>query len=160
MKQKISFYLNNRQVILETEPDRPLLWVLRNDLKITSPKFGCGEGYCGACTVLLDGEAVRSCQTEISRVNGRRLLTLEGLSDGEKLHPVQQAFLKHEAFQCGFCTSGLILEILALLQKKPKPARAEILEVLEDHLCRCGAHKRIVEAAEEAAAILMRGGRK
>lgn len=158
MKQKISFYLNGQQITLETEPDRPLLWVLRNDLKITSPKFGCGEGYCGACTVLLDGEPVRSCQTEVARVNGRRLLTLEGLSKGDKLHPLQQAFLKQEAFQCGFCTSGMILEALALLQKKPNPSRAEVINALEDHLCRCGAHKRIIQAVEEAAAM-MKGGR-
>lgn len=158
MKQKISFYLNGQQITLETEPDRPLLWVLRNDLKITSPKFGCGEGYCGACTVLLDGEPVRSCQTEVARVNGRRLLTLEGLSKGDKLHPLQQAFLKQEAFQCGFCTSGMILEALALLQKKPNPSRTEVINALEDHLCRCGAHKRIIQAVEEAAAM-MKGGR-
>lgn len=158
MKQKISFYLNDQPVTLETEPDRPLLWVLRNDLKITSPKFGCGEGYCGACTVLLDGEPVRSCQTDIVRVNGRRLMTLEGLSKGDKLHPLQQAFLKKEAFQCGFCTSGIILEALALLQKKIKPTRAEIINALEDHLCRCGSHKRIVQAVEEATAM-MKGGR-
>lgn len=158
MKQKISFYLNGQQITLETEPDRPLLWVLRNDLKITSPKFGCGEGYCGACTVLLDGEPVRSCQTEVARVNGRRLLTLEGLSKGDKLHPLQQAFLKQEAFQCGFCTSGMILEALALLQKKPNPTRTEVINALEDHLCRCGAHKRIIQAVEEAAAM-MKGGR-
>lgn len=158
MKQKISFFLNGQPVTLETEPNRPLLWVLRNDLKITSPKFGCGEGYCGACTVLLDGEPVRSCQTEIARVSGRRVLTLEGLNKDDKLHPLPQAFLKQEAFQCGFCTSGIILEALALLQKKPKPTRAEIINALEDHLCRCGAHKRIIQAVEEASAM-MKGGR-
>ncbi len=157
MKQKISFYLNGQPLILETEPDRPLLWVLRNDLKITSPKFGCGEGYCGACTVLVDGEPLRSCQTEIVRVNGRRIITLEGLRKGDQLHPLQQAFLKHEAFQCGFCTNGMILEALALLQKKSKPSRAEIIEALEDHLCRCGAHQRIIQAIEEASKM-MKGG--
>lgn len=157
MNQKISFYLNGQSVTLETEPDRPLLWVLRNDLKITSPKFGCGEGYCGACTVLVDSEPVRSCQTEIARVNGRRVVTLEGLSKGDKLHPLQQAFLNHEAFQCGFCTSGMILEALALLHKKPNPSRTEIINTLEDHLCRCGAHRRIIQAVEEAS-IMMNGG--
>lgn len=158
MKERISFFINGQSVTLETEPDRPLLWVLRNDLKITSPKFGCGEGFCGACTVLVDGEPIRSCQTEISQIKGRQVLTLEGLTKNGQLHPIQQAFLKHEAFQCGFCTSGLILESLALLQKKPKPTREEIIKALDDHLCRCGAHKRIVAAVEEAA-TLMKGGR-
>ncbi|MCX7974667.1 MAG: (2Fe-2S)-binding protein [Candidatus Aminicenantes bacterium] len=159
MKETISFLVNNQQVTLLTEPDRPLLWVLRNDLRITSPKFGCGEGYCGACTVLIDGESVRSCQTEVGRIKGRRIITLEGLSQGDKLHPIQQAFLKHEAFQCGFCTSGMILEVLALLQKKAQPTRSEIIKALDDHLCRCGAHKRILMAVEEAAA-LMKGGQR
>lgn len=158
MKERISFFINGQSVTLETEPDRPLLWVLRNDLKITSPKFGCGEGFCGACTVLVDGEPIRSCQKEISQIKGRQVLTLEGLTKNGQLHPIQQAFLKHEAFQCGFCTSGLILESLALLQKKPKPTREEIIKALDDHLCRCGAHKRIVAAVEEAA-TLMKGGR-
>jgi len=158
MKQKISFYLNGRSISIEAEPSRPLLWFLRNDLKLTSPKFGCGEGYCGACTVLIDGEPVRSCQTEVGRINGRQLLTLEGLAPNGKLHPLQEAFLTQEAFQCGFCTSGMILEAYALLQKTPKPSREQIIQSLDDHLCRCGAHQRIVQAVERAAAIL-RGGK-
>ena len=158
MKQKISFYLNGRSISIEVETSRPLLWFLRNDLKLTSPKFGCGEGYCGACTVLIDGEPVRSCQTEVARINGRELLTLEGLAPNGKLHPLQEAFLTQEAFQCGFCTSGMILEAYALLQKTPKPSREQIIQSLDDHLCRCGAHQRIVQAVERAAAIL-RGGK-
>jgi aerobic-type carbon monoxide dehydrogenase small subunit (CoxS/CutS family) len=158
MKQKISFYLNGRSISIEVETSRPLLWFLRNDLKLTSPKFGCGEGYCGACTVLIDGEPVRSCQTEVGRINGRQLLTLEGLAPNGKLHPLQEAFLTQEAFQCGFCTNGMILEAYALLQKTPKPSREQIIQSLDDHLCRCGAHQRIVQAVERAAAIL-RGGK-
>jgi len=158
MKQKISFYLNGRSISIEVETSRPLLWFLRNDLKLTSPKFGCGEGYCGACTVLIDGEPVRSCQTEVGRINGRQLLTLEGLAPNGKLHALQEAFLTQEAFQCGFCTSGMILEAYALLQKTPKPSREQIIQSLDDHLCRCGAHQRIVQAVERAAAIL-RGGK-
>lgn len=158
MKQKISFNLNGKAISLETEPDRPLLWVLRNDLKLTGAKFGCGQGYCGACTVLVDDEPVRSCQFEVGRVNNCKVLTIEGLARGEKLHPLQEAFLKHEAFQCGFCTSGMILEALALLQKNPRPDRGQILRALEDHLCRCGAHQRVVQAVETAAGNI-RGGR-
>ncbi len=158
MNQKVSFYLNGRFISIEVENTRPLLWVLRNDLKLTSPKFGCGEGYCGACTVLIDGEPVRSCQTEVGRINGRQLVTLEGLAQNGKPHPLQEAFLKQEAFQCGFCTSGMILEAYALLQKTPKPSRDQIINSLDDHLCRCGAHQRIVHAVERAVAIL-RGGK-
>lgn len=158
MKQKISFNLNGQPVSLETEPERPLLWVLRGDLKLTGTKYGCGQGYCGVCTVLVDGEPVRSCQLEVSRVNNRKVLTIEGLTRDDKLHPLQEAFLKHEAFQCGFCTSGMILEALALLQKNLKPNRQQIINALEDHLCRCGAHPRVLQAIETAAGIV-RGGK-
>ncbi len=159
MKQKISFYLNGQKISLETEPGRPLLWVLRDDLKLTGTKYGCGEGYCGACTVLVDEEPVRSCQTEVSRVEGKRVLTIEGLAEGEKLHLLQEAFVKHEAFQCGFCTPGMILEAYALLRKNPRVQPAQIIQAMDDHFCRCGTYPRILQAIQTAAQAIIKGGK-
>jgi len=150
MIRTISFMLNGAAVSVETDDERMLLWVLRG-LNLTGTRFGCGEGLCGACTVMVEHEAVRSCITSLRAVAGKRILTIEGIGrDG--LHAIQQAFLDHHAFQCGYCTSGMIMSAYALLQKTPHPTREEIARYMEDNLCRCGAHGRILEAIEEAAA--------
>ncbi|HSP91372.1 MAG TPA: (2Fe-2S)-binding protein [Vicinamibacterales bacterium] len=148
----VSFTLNGKATRLTVDEDRMLLWVLRDDLGLTGTKFGCGQALCGACTVLVNNEAVRSCATAVGAVEGKRVVTIEGLADGERLHPLQEAFVKHLGFQCGFCTPGMILGAHALLQKNPKPTRAQIVAHMDDYLCRCGAHNRIVEAVETAAA--------
>lgn len=151
MKRTIRFRLNGKPASLETEDDRTLLWVLRGDLALTGTKFGCGEGICGACTVAIDGEAVRSCLTPLSAVDGKSLVTIEGLEKDGKLHPLQQAFIDHGALQCGFCTSGMIMTAYSMLQTQKKPSRTAIVENMDANLCRCGAHQRIVAAIEEAA---------
>jgi carbon-monoxide dehydrogenase small subunit len=146
-----SFTLNDRQVSVETDGTRILAYVLRSDLGLTGTKVGCGEGLCGACTVLVNGEAVRSCSTPLSAVAGKEVLTIEGLEQKGVLHPVQEAFLAHSAYQCGFCTPGMILSAYALLKKTPKPDRRQVAEALDGNLCRCGAHVRILAAVEAAA---------
>ena len=151
MAQPIRFELNGKPVTLNTDADRTLLWVLRTDLELTGTKYGCGEGLCGSCTVLVDGSAVRSCRTSLKDVSGKSVTTIEGLAHGETLHPVQQAFLEHGGFQCGYCTPGVIMNAVALLGKNPHPSRAAIFEGMEDNLCRCGAHQRIVAAIEDAS---------
>ena len=128
-----------------------LLWVLRTDLGLTGTKFGCGEAVCGACTVVVGKEAVRSCMFPISDVHGKDVTTIEGLAKGGKLHPLQEEFMEYGAFQCGFCTSGMLMNAYALLLKNPKPTRSQIVEAMDDNLCRCGAHKRIVQAIETAS---------
>lgn len=153
---QISFTLNGRRVSLSTDGSRALLWVLRTDLGLTGTKFGCGQLICGACTVLVDGEPTRSCRLPVSAVAGKKVVTIEGLARGDELHPVQKAFVDHDALQCGFCTSGMILTICGLLEKNVKPTRAEIEEYLEDNLCRCGAHTRILDAVESAAKVMAR----
>ena len=150
----IRFRLNGRDTTLETDGTRSLLWVLRTDLGLTGAKFGCGIAQCGSCTVLVNGDPVRSCQTSVSSIQDAEVTTIEGLAMGDQLHPLQEEFIDHGGFQCGYCTSGMILEAYSLLQKNPHPTRSEILSGLEDNLCRCGAHKRIVEAVEAAAARL------
>ncbi len=157
MQRTISFTLNGDPTEVTVDDSRMLLWVLRYDLGLTGPKFGCGEALCGACTVIVDDEAVRSCATPISAVEGKTVLTIEGLGQEERLHPIQQAFLDHDAFQCGFCTPGMILTTYALLRKTPRPSREQIIEHMDDNLCRCGAHDRIIAAIEDAAGA-MRGG--
>jgi aerobic-type carbon monoxide dehydrogenase small subunit (CoxS/CutS family) len=151
MKRSIRFRLNGRPVSLDTEDARTLLWVLRTDLDLTGTKFGCGEGVCGACTVAVDGEALRSCQLTLKDVEGKSVTTIEGLENDGKLHPLQQAFIDHGALQCGFCTSGMIMNAYALLQKNKKPSHAQTIEAMNDNLCRCGAHQRILAAIEEAS---------
>lgn len=153
----VSFTLNGKPTRLTVDESRPLLWVLRDDLGLTGSKFGCGEGVCGACTVIVNGEAVRSCVTPIADVEGKRVLTIEGLAKGDALHPIQQAFVDHLAYQCGYCTPGMIMGAYAMLMKNPKATRAEIVRELDSHLCRCGAHVRILKAVE-AAAPAMKGG--
>jgi aerobic-type carbon monoxide dehydrogenase small subunit (CoxS/CutS family) len=151
MKKSIKFTLNDKPVKLKIEPDRSLLWVLRGDLNLTGTKYGCGEGVCGACTVLLDGAAERACMMEIGDVANKKLTTIEGLATGDKLHPVQQAFVDKDALQCGYCTPGMILTAVSLLTDDPTASKADIVAGLDDNLCRCGAHKRILEAVHSVA---------
>ena len=151
MKRAIRFRLNGKPVTLNTEDDRTLLWVLRGDLELTGTKYGCGEGICGACTVAIDGEAVRSCQTTLAAVDGKNLVTIEGLEKDGRLHPLQQAFIDHGALQCGFCTSGMIMNAYVMLQKDKKPSLGAINDAMDDNLCRCGAHQRIVAAIQEVS---------
>jgi aerobic-type carbon monoxide dehydrogenase small subunit (CoxS/CutS family) len=151
MLETIQFRLNDKPVRLDVDGERMLLWVLRTDLGLTGTKFGCGEGYCGSCTVLIDGEPTRSCGYPVKNAAGKSVVTIEGLAKDGLLHPVQEAFIKHEAMQCGFCTSGMIIEAVGFLQKHPRPSRADILRGMEDHLCRCGTHHRVVLAIGEAA---------
>lgn len=155
----ISFSLNGVQRTLIVDDTRMLLWVLRDDLGLTGTKFGCGESVCGACTVLINNDAVRACTTPMSAVDGKRVVTIEGLAHDERLHPVQEAFVKHLGFQCGYCTSGMIMGAHALLLRNAKPTRAQIVEEMEPHLCRCGAHVRIVQAIESASAAMAGGAR-
>jgi aerobic-type carbon monoxide dehydrogenase small subunit (CoxS/CutS family) len=144
--------LNGHAIQTKVDPARMLLWVLRSDLGLTGAKFGCGQALCGACTVLVDGKAIRSCSTPMKEVAGKRVVTIEGLARDGRLDPIQDAFLKHAAFQCGFCTPGMILSAYALLTETPRPTRAEIIRHMDGNLCRCGSHVRVIAAIEEAAA--------
>jgi aerobic-type carbon monoxide dehydrogenase small subunit (CoxS/CutS family) len=159
MKKTIRFKLNGQPKTLEIDRDRMLLWVLRTDLELTGTKFGCGEGFCGACTVLVNNEAVRSCQLPVADINGKEIITIEGLAANGKLHSLQAAFIEHDALQCGFCTPGMILTAYSLLLKNPNPTHSDIIKGMEENLCRCGAHARIVQAIETAAQN-MTGGLK
>jgi aerobic-type carbon monoxide dehydrogenase small subunit (CoxS/CutS family) len=158
MNQLIRFTLNGKPAEVDTDPGRSLLWVLRTDLGLTGTKFGCGESYCGACTVLVNGSAVESCTVEVGRVSGAEITTIEGLARGNELHPVQRAFVEHDALQCGFCTPGMILRAYSLLQRNPDPSPEAIVQGLEGHLCRCGTHVRVIAAVRTAARAL-KGGR-
>ena len=151
MKENFQFKLNGKPVSLEVDPSRTLLWVLRYDLKLTGPKYGCGEALCGACTVILDRQAVRSCAIQMKDVAGKEVTTIEGLEQNGKLHPLQEAFVQHDALQCGYCTPGMIMNAYSLLLNNPRPSRSQIIEQMEGNLCRCGAHMRIVEAIQSAA---------
>jgi len=151
MTTTIRFRLNGKPVELETDGERSLLWVLRTDLGLTGTKYGCGEGICGSCTVVVNGDAVRSCAVPLSSVAGAEVTTIEGLARDGELHPLQQAFVEHGGFQCGYCTPGMILTAFAMLRANPKATRAQIAEGLEDNLCRCGAHRRILAAVEDVA---------
>jgi aerobic-type carbon monoxide dehydrogenase small subunit (CoxS/CutS family) len=154
MAKPIRFRLNGRPTTLETDGGRTLLWVLRTDLELTGAKYGCGAGLCGACTVVVDGEAVRSCVTSLESVDGKEVVTIEGLAQGGELHPLQKAFVEHGGLQCGYCTPGMILHAYALLRAEPRPTRQAILAAMEGNLCRCGAHRRIVAAIEDAAGAM------
>jgi len=136
---------------VDTDPERPLLWVLRNELDLTGAKYGCGEGQCGACTVLIEGVAHRSCLTPVGSVAGKEITTIEGLADGERLHPLQQAFVDCDAMQCGYCTPGMIMQSAALLRRDAAPSEAEIRGELEGNVCRCGTQNRIVVAVHKAS---------
>ncbi len=139
---------------IKADPERPLLSVLRDELDLTGAKYGCGEGQCGACTVLLDGIATRSCQIHFGAVAGHKITTIEGLSKGSHLHPVQQSFIDCDAMQCGYCTPGMILASVALLSKNPEPSDAQIKTALEGNVCRCGTYNRIVAAVRKAANLV------
>jgi len=151
MIDTIRFRLNGRPVSLETDPARTLLWVLRTDLELTGTKYGCGIGLCGACTVLVDGRAVRSCVSDLAAVRGKEVTTIEGLEREGRLHPLQQAFHDHGGLQCGYCAPGMIMGAHALLAANPHPTREQIAQGLEGHLCRCGAHQRVIAAIEAVA---------
>ena len=151
MKKTIHFVLNGRPVALDADDEKMLLWVLRTDLDLTGTKYGCGEGQCGACTVIVGGRAVHACTTTLKHVAGKEVVTIEGLARDGKLHPLQQAFIDHGAFQCGYCTSGMLMDALVFLREHPKPSRQEIIAHMERNLCRCGAHQRVLEAIESAA---------
>ncbi len=151
MVKRFQFKLNGKPTALSVDGDRMLLWVLRTDQGLTGTKYGCGEGYCGSCTVLLENEAVRSCQTPFKDVQGKSVVTIEGLAKNGKLHAIQRAFMEHDAFQCGYCTSGMIMNACAMLNKNPKVSSSEIVDGMENNLCRCGAHVRILQAVETAA---------
>ncbi len=157
MKETIRFTLNNKPVSLTTDKDRMLLWVLRSQLGLTGAKYGCGEGFCGCCTVLVNNSAVRSCQLPVMSVSGKKVLTIEGLSENGKLHPLQSAFIEHNAVQCGYCTPGMILNAYSLLVKNPRPAYDEIVEAMEGNLCRCAAYNRIIQAIQGASRLMVGG---
>ena len=157
MVETIKFALNGTPTSLKVDEERSLLWVLRTDLGLTGTKYGCGEGLCGACVVHVDGDAELSCQTTVGGVEGKEVTTIEGLAKNGKLHPIQKAFIAHDALQCGFCTPGMIMKAHSLLSESPEPDRDEIIQEMDENLCRCGAHVRIVEAIETAARE-MKGG--
>jgi aerobic-type carbon monoxide dehydrogenase small subunit (CoxS/CutS family) len=152
--------INGVRMHVDADPERPLLWVLRNELDLTGAKYGCGEGQCGACTVLIDGVAHRSCITPTRAAAGKQITTIEGLADGERLHPVQHAFIECDAMQCGYCTAGMILSTVALLRQNGSPSEAEIKQGLEGNVCRCGTYNRIVEAVQKAAKTLTSEGKE
>ena len=147
--------INGARTRVSVDPDRPLLFVLRNELDYTGAKYGCGEGQCGACTVLIDGIARRSCVTTVGSAVGKEITTIEGLADGDKLHPVQEAFIACDAMQCGYCTSGMILSTVALLRKNPSASESQIKQALEGNVCRCGTYERILAAVEKARQIML-----
>ena len=151
-------HINGAAKPVAAEPERTLLSVLRDDLGLTGAKYGCGEGHCGACTVLVDGRAVRSCSTRVEAAAGKKIGTIEGLAAGEKLHALQEAFLDIGAMQCGYCTPGMIMSALALLSKNPQPTREEIIVGMNGNICRCGTYQRIITAIEQAAKTMKGGG--
>ena len=152
METTIHFTLNGQARSITTDPSRPLLEVLREDLDLTGTKYGCGESQCGACTVLVDGAEVRSCVNSVSSVAGKKITTIEGLSPDGKLHPVQEAFLAEKAYQCGYCIPGMIMGVVSALARKPIPSDEELLSRLNGHLCRCCSYPNIVNAIRRAAA--------
>lgn len=151
MEKTFRFKLNGKTVRLSSSPERMLLWVLRSDLELTGTKYSCGEGFCGACTVLVNNETVLSCQYPVQNVNGKEVMTIEGLAKNGNLHPLQTAFIQHNALQCGFCTPGMILGAYSLLLKNPQPSYREIVEAMEGYLCRCSSYNRIIEAIQTTA---------
>ena len=158
MEKNFRFKLNGKTINLTSSPERMLLWVLRSDLELTGTKYSCGEGFCGACTVLVDNEPVLSCQLPLKEVERKEVLTIEGLAKNGELHPLQDAFMQHNALQCGYCTPGMLLGAYAMLLKNPEPSTKDVVETLEGHLCRCGSYNRIIQAIQ-AAAHTIRGER-
>ncbi|MFO0809166.1 MAG: (2Fe-2S)-binding protein [Gemmataceae bacterium] len=153
-------HVNGRPHALAADDRRTLLSVLRDDLGLTGTKYGCGEGRCGSCTVLIDGKPVRSCQTRVGTVENKKVRTVEGLADGDRLHPVQEAFLVCGAMQCGYCTPGMIVQAVGLLSERPTPTRDDIVSGMNGNVCRCGTYGRIVRAIEQAATAMQNGGAK
>ncbi|MBN1833230.1 MAG: (2Fe-2S)-binding protein [Deltaproteobacteria bacterium] len=160
MKESIPFILNGKKVNIHVDGERFLLTVLRKEFGLTGTKYGCGEGYCGACTVLMNNKAVKSCQTTMEEAKGKEIVTIEGLAKGKDIHPLQKAFIEHDATQCGFCTPGMILTAYSLLKENPKPSETEIIYAMDDNLCRCGSYRRIIEAIQNAAKEMMGGETK
>jgi len=152
MDAKITLNVNGKERTVVTDPERPLLDVLREDLHVTGPKYGCGEGRCGACTVLMDGSRTLSCITPVAKADKKKITTIEGLADGDSLHPIQQAFLDEGAIQCGYCTPGMILAAVALLEKNPQPTDEQIAEWMNVNICRCNGYPKILNAIRRAAA--------
>ncbi|MCJ7717951.1 MAG: (2Fe-2S)-binding protein [Anaerolineales bacterium] len=150
MEKLIRFTLNGKKTEITVVPTLTLLWVLRDQFGLTGTKYGCGIGVCGACTILLDNDAVRSCTYQVADVMDRDVVTIEGLSSNGELHPVQKAFMENDALQCGYCTPGMIMNATGLLIANPEPTRQQIINAMEDNLCRCGAHIRIIEAIQQA----------
>jgi len=159
MKEEIiRFTLNGKNTEITIDPTLTLLWVLRDQFGLTGTKYGCGSGYCGACTVIMNHEAVRSCTLKVNEISDSSIITIEGLATNGELHPIQKAFVENDALQCGFCTPGMIMNAYGLLIKNPEPTRQEVIQGMEDNLCRCGAHIRIIEAIQ-AAGREMKGGK-
>jgi nicotinate dehydrogenase subunit A len=152
----ILFDVNGKKQTLDVSPDTPLLYLLRNDLGLNGPKFGCGLGQCGACTVIMDGTAVRSCVLTAAQAAGRKIVTLEGLGSPEKPHPLQRAFIEEQAAQCGYCVNGMIMKSKELLDRSPDPTEQEIRQALASNLCRCGTHINIIRAVRRAAGEMKR----
>jgi aerobic-type carbon monoxide dehydrogenase small subunit (CoxS/CutS family) len=150
---EIAFHVNGREQIVRTDPQRRLLDVVREDLALTGTKYGCGEGQCGACTVLVDGQRQHACLLPVGEVAGKRVVTIEGLAEGDRLHPVQEAFLAENAYQCGYCTPGMILSTVALLKEKPAPSDAEIVTWINTQICRCCGYPRILKAVKRAVEL-------
>ena len=160
MSQKITITVNGHEKTIESDPERPLLDVLREDLQLTGAKYGCGEGLCGACSVLLGDKRVFSCSTPVKFAAGKSVTTIEGLSQGDTLHPVQQAFYDCEAYQCGYCTPGMIMSAKALLDENPKPTRDEIIHHMDGNICRCTGYVPIVAAIQRAAELMAKESAK
>ncbi|HEX5175839.1 MAG TPA: (2Fe-2S)-binding protein [Chthoniobacteraceae bacterium] len=160
MPRVTELHVNGRNVATDADPERPLLSVLRDDLSLTGCKYGCGEGQCGACTVLVDGAPKRSCIAPVGTIGAAKITTVEALAPNGKLHPVQQAFLKVDALQCGYCTPGMVMASVALLREKPNPSHDDIVKALDGQICRCGAYTRIIAAVKEAAGVLRNANAK
>ena len=157
MNETITFKLNGIEKKLTLERERSLLWVIRTDFALTGTKYGCGMGHCGACTVLVNKKPVRACMVTADYVDGRDVVTIEGLRKNGELNPVQKAFIDHESLQCGFCTPGMIMNATGLLYENPEPSRNEIVEVMDENLCRCGSYGRIVDAIQSASKAVKGG---
>jgi aerobic-type carbon monoxide dehydrogenase small subunit (CoxS/CutS family) len=155
---KISFVLNNTQTVIDVEPDRRVVDILREDLQMTGTKEGCGSGECGACSILVDGESRLSCLMLAAQLEGKKVITVEGLASGKNMHPVQEAFVEHGAVQCGFCTPGMVMAAADLLSRNAEPTRSEIREAISGNLCRCTGYQKIVDAVEAAAKAMKNEG--
>jgi aerobic-type carbon monoxide dehydrogenase small subunit (CoxS/CutS family) len=151
MAKPIELLVDGKHYTVDADPDEPLLYVLRDHLGLTGTKYGCGEGQCGACTVLVDGSARRSCQFPVGAAEQRSIVTIEGLEKDGRLHPVQQAFIDAESFQCAYCTSGMIMSSVSLLRHNANPSEEEIIQAMQGNICRCGTYPRIIEAVQKAA---------